>query len=1021
MKNNTNTVRLLAFLSLLLATCLRAGPAGDILAPAQAGSVQIRGWIGNKLDLCLSQRVMSQDINRLVKPFRERTEKDGGGWRCEYWGKWFTSAALGYAYQPTAENRAKLDEAVRALIETQTPDGYIGTYDADHHLGIWDVWGRKYVLLGLIADYDLTGNKAALDAARRELDHLIGEAPADKVNLAETGIDVLKGLAPSSILEPIVLLYQRTGEKRYLDFAESIVARWDVPNKFTPRGLRLIDDALAGVPPRKIGAPKAYEMMSCFEGLCELYRVTGERKYLDAVVSFARSIRKNELMITGSASNQELWADGTRVQTGILEQPMETCVTVTWMKLCSQLLRLTGDPVWADELEVSLYNALLGAMTPQGDWWAYWCPLVGQRVPSPHQHSDVELSCCVANGPRGLLLTPRWALMTARDGPVVNLYAPGTSTAKLADGTEVKIVQETGYPVTDQAAFTVTPSRKGRFVLRLRIPAWSTSTALTVNGDPAPCQPGTYAKLDREWSPGDKVVLNLDLRGRAVRAPSGAPEFAVMRGPIVLALDSRLTAPQNIAVRLQVDDSGHVDLKPCAAKPDDVWMAFEVPFEVRPSHFFNHRQITLAMCDFVSAGNAWSETNLFRVWLPQPLFLGDMFPADTWKLMYPEAQKRPEIPTPSGGAEAVRTLPSESEAAPAPERADTGRYLVGAWMCPLWKPGCRNGKEWDQIKPFPDRQPLLGWYNEGDPGVTDWEIKWALDHGISFFVPCWYREKGNLGKPVRPWLGHWLHEGLFNSRYGDQLRFALLWENGNQRACGVASEKDLLENVVPFWLENYFHRKNYLVLDGKPVLFIYRPEILIKELGGVGPARTAIGKMRDLCIREGFKGLTVIGEYHESPSASLKELKDIGMDFVSSYHWPTFAGRLPSPATPEGLIRAQQMCWKEQEKNASLPGILTVSMGWDSRPWDPKFPESSCWRLDPQDFQKLCMDARAEMDKRPASSLEGRMLLVDNWNEFGEGHYVMPTRQFGFGYLDAIRNVFSTSPKPHSDTAPELR
>lgn len=630
--------------SLLPANPVHAGTIDDTFRFAAPGTVQIQGWAGHKMDLSLSNRVMAQDIGKLIRPFCDRTEMDGSGWRCEYWGKWFTSAALGHACQPTAEHRAKLDEAVKALVATQTPDGYIGTYDASHHLGIWDVWGRKYVLLGLIADYDLTGDKTALDAACREADHLLGEAPPGKVNLTGTGIDVLKGLASSSILEPLVLLYQRTGQKRYLELAGDIVARWNEPGKFTPNGLRLVDDALAGVPPRKIGSPKAYEMMSCFEGLCELYRVTGERKYLDAVVKFAQSIRQTERMIVGSCSNQELWCDGVRTQTEILEQPIETCVTVTWMKLCSQLLRLTGDPVWADELEFSFYNALLGAMTPRGDWWSYWCPLIGQRVPSPFQHSDVQLSCCAANGPRALLLTPRWAVMTAKTGPVINFYAPGTATAKLDDGTEVKLLQETGYPVEDQITLNVSPARKTRFTLRLRIPAWSKKTVLTVNGEAVACEPGSYAMLDREWSENDRVVLKLDLRGRAIPAPSGAPEFAVMRGPIVLALDNRMTKPQDIAVRLQADADGWVDLKACASKPENIWMAFEVPFEVRPSHFFNHRQIRLVMCDFASAGNAWSEQNLYRVWLPQPMFLREMYPSDTWKLMYPDQSSRPQIP-----------------------------------------------------------------------------------------------------------------------------------------------------------------------------------------------------------------------------------------------------------------------------------------------------------------------------------------------------------------------------------------
>lgn len=621
-----------------------APAAEDLLSPAPAGAVQLQGWLGGKLDLCLAKRVMAQDVARLVQPFQARLEHDGSGWRCEYWGKWFTSAALGYGYQPTAAKRAVLDQAVRELLKTQTSDGYIGTYRADCHLGIWDIWGRKYVLLGLLAAHDQLGDPAALAAARRVADQLIAEAPPGKVNIAAAGIDVLKGLAPSSILEPMVLLYRRTGEKKYLAFAQQIVADWDVPNKFAPQGLRLVENALAGTPPLKIGSPKAYEMMSCFEGLCELYRVTGERRYLEAAVKFGQSIRQTERMLVGSASNQELWCDGARTQTEVLEQPLETCVTVTWMKLCLQLLRLTGDPVWADELEVSLYNALLGAMTPDGTWWSYFSPLTGQRVPSTEQHKDVGLSCCVANGPRGLLLTPGWGVMSSSSGPVVNLYAMGTATTKLADGTTVKLVQETTYPAGDHVTLKVLLDQKKRFALALRIPAWSRQTLLTINGEAVACQPGTYARLEREWAPDDKIILRLDLRGRVVPAPSGAPQLAVLRGPVVLALDSRLVQPQDSAVRLVTDAAGCVPLAPATNKPANVWMAFDVPVEVRPSHFFNHHQLKLTLCDFASAGNGWSEQNLYRVWLPQPLFLRQAFVLDTWKLMYPGSKDRPVTP-----------------------------------------------------------------------------------------------------------------------------------------------------------------------------------------------------------------------------------------------------------------------------------------------------------------------------------------------------------------------------------------
>jgi uncharacterized protein len=625
-------------------TAAWAGGVSDKFAPSPAGSVTIDGWLGHKMDLSLRNHVMRPDLERIIRPYRERFEENSGHWRCEYWGKWFTSAALGYAYQPTPAHRAVLDRGVSELVATQTADGYIGTYKDGKHLGIWDVWGRKYTLLGLIADYDETGNAEALAAARRVADHLLKEAPPGEFNLAENGIDVLKGLPSSSVLEPIALLYQRTGEKRYLEMADSIIANWSKPNKFFAKGPQLLEQGLAGVPPVQIGARKAYEMMSCFEGICEMYRITGKQEYLESVINFAQAIRRTELMIHGSGSNQELWCDGSLAQTEILEQPLETCVTSTWMKLCNQLLRLTGDPLWADELEISLYNALVGAMTPDGAWWAYFSPLAGQRVPSHYQHEDVQLSCCVANGPRGLLLTPRWAVMGRTNGLVVNLYAPGSTTQQLANGTEVRLEQQTDYPVSDQIKLIVTPLKKARFTLALRIPAWSVKTSLSVNGEPLGCNSGAYAEITREWLPGDQVMLRLDLRGRAVPAPSGAPQLAVMRGPIVLALDNRLTKPQDIAVRLATDAQGYVQLKPSVDKPAGVWMSFDVPFNVRPKHYFDHYQTTLTMSDYASAGNGWSSENLFRVWLPQPLFLAHAYPQDTWKLMCPGLDACPTIP-----------------------------------------------------------------------------------------------------------------------------------------------------------------------------------------------------------------------------------------------------------------------------------------------------------------------------------------------------------------------------------------
>lgn len=605
----TKSLGLVALLMMGSALPLIAGQLTvvDLFRPAPPGSVTFKGRLGEKLDLCVQNRLLAQDIGSIVAPYQAKTETGSADWRCEYWGKWFTSLALADAYHSTPATREKRDAAVQAFMSTAASDGYLGTRQPEHRLEGWDVWGCKYALLGLIADYDRTHDAAVLDAARRETDVLIGELSPGKTSIADVGD--WNGLPASSVLEPVVLVYERTGEEKYLQFAEYIVKCWSAPSKRLSSGMRLIEDSLAGTPPAKMCAPKAYEMMSCFEGLCELYRATGRRKYLEAAVKLADGIQREEATLVGVGTSNEVWFDGSSKQTGLVMKPMETCVTVTWMKLCDQLLRLTGDVRYADELEKNLYNGLLGAMMPQGQWWAYFDGLMGVRVPSYVQHDDVGLSCCVVNGPRGLMLTPFWAFMQTAGGPVVNLYAPGI--ARLGD---VKLEITGDYPVSDRVGIRVNPAKPEKFTLTLRIPPWSEHTKLMVNGDAVTLTPG-YAKIRRTWRRGDYVAIKFDMNGRVMKLNG---QVALERGPMVLSLDNRLTPAAVGLVTLDL----HPELKPdsAAAKKIGAWMAFDVD--------------GLTFCDYASAGNGFSETNTFRTWLPQPLNVATVYETgQTWQTL----------------------------------------------------------------------------------------------------------------------------------------------------------------------------------------------------------------------------------------------------------------------------------------------------------------------------------------------------------------------------------------------------
>ncbi|MGQ9732111.1 MAG: LamG-like jellyroll fold domain-containing protein [Candidatus Zipacnadales bacterium] len=368
--------------------------------------------------------------------------------------------------------------------------------------------------------------------------------------------------------------------------------------------------------------------------------------------------------------------------------------------------------------------------------------------------------------------------------------------------------------------------------------------------------------------------------------------------------------------------------------------------------------------------------------------------------------------TPVGATLAVEFAPfveqRKYDYVPEPVPAQS-EYLVGAHYCPLWKQGSRSSG-WELIEPFPLRKPVLGWYDEGDPEVADWEIKWCLEHGIQYFVYCWYR--ASQGGPVEQRLGHAIHEGLFGSRYGSLFKFAIMWENQSKSRAGVASEEDLLQNLVPFWINNYFKHPSYLKIDNKPLLFIYRPEFLIDDLGSLEKVRSALQKVRAQCQAAGFNDLLILGEYRGDRPQPLQLMADEGLDYAFAYCWPV----ANNPA-PHVAIEAQEAYWRKWLDMGIIPGLVTLSQGWDSTPWHGK--SSTVWKLSPGEFRSLCERAKAFMDALPEGHLGRRLVLLDNWNEFGEGHYIAPHREYGFGYLDAVRSVFTDAPEEHLDLVPE--
>jgi DUF1680 family protein len=591
----------------------------DKLFSFPASSNKIEGYLGEKINLVVEKRIKSQDADYLVEPFRHKNETHL--WQSEFWGKWILSAIASYDYNHDPEMLTTIQRGVNELLATQMPNGYIGNYSDSARLTQWDIWGRKYTLLGLLAYYDLTGDKTALKSSCRLADNLLSQVGPGKVNIVKTGN--YHGMPSSSILEPMVYLFRRTGDVRYLDFAKYIVEQWESPD-----GPKLISKALEHIPVSERfphpsvwwsydNGQKAYEMMSCYEGLLELYRTTGESSYLKAVEEAVRNIIESEINIAGSGTAFECFYNGAKYQTEPTYHTMETCVTMTWMKLCFNLLRLTENPAYADQIEKSTFNALLASLKGDGSQIAKYSPLGGIRH-AGEQQCGMNINCCNANGPRAFMMLPRFTVMGGQNEICINMYGQSESVVTVNMKNKVSINQVSDYPVSGNIEINVTPDKPESFIIAFRIPEWSKNTTLTINGNViSDLRPGTYKKIDRIWNKSDKVLLSLDMRGRIITLNGYQ---AILRGPLVLARDTRFEDGFIYESAEAKEKNGTVELLLSAKRPGNIWISFTALLILGTDLEGDFRNpLQISFCDFASAGNTWGEDSRYIVWIPKTL------------------------------------------------------------------------------------------------------------------------------------------------------------------------------------------------------------------------------------------------------------------------------------------------------------------------------------------------------------------------------------------------------------------
>lgn len=359
-------------------------------------------------------------------------------------------------------------------------------------------------------------------------------------------------------------------------------------------------------------------------------------------------------------------------------------------------------------------------------------------------------------------------------------------------------------------------------------------------------------------------------------------------------------------------------------------------------------------------------------------------------------------------------------------------YYVAAYVWPschddplgrakLWPEGIG---EWEVIKKgtprfeghYQPRQPLWGYEPDNDPRVVEKWIDAATDHGVNVFVYDWYWYEGG------PFLESALNDGFLKARNNEKMKFYIMWANHDVRynywnVHLYRDNNNILFNAKVDWenfriivervINNYFKRPNYFKINGEPVFSIFSVNKLIESFGGsVEETRKALDYFRDEVKKAGFPGLHLQWNQgggsvmtQEAAERFAARIKELGFDSFAMYNMGGF--------NEDYLVYGANSLKIREQLDAILdiPVFPCVSIGWDDT---PRFPGKGIkdvvhYHNTPESFAALLSKAKRYADTHPE---QPKLITINAWNEWVEGSYLLPDMLNGFGYLEAVKEVF---------------
>lgn len=600
----------------------------------QSGETTIKGYAGKAIDLIVKKQYYDKSLWKVTaEQFRLLSDSEFGDWRGEYWGKLMRGACMTYSVTRDKKLYSILTESVKYMLGFQDEKGRFSTYSVQNEFCWFDVWCRKYVMLAFISYYEICKNKRlkkrVLRAVCKHADYMVKKIGRgrNKTEITETS-ERFGAMNSCSVLGAFVKLYEITKRKNYLDFANYIV------ESGMAKDFDLIsaceDD---GLYPYMFKYTKAYEMTSCVNGVLGYYKATGNKRYLDVAIDFVDKVIATDYTMIGCSGCTEENFDNSSVRQTIYSDKImqETCVTVAFMLLCADLLKITGNAKYAEIIEKSGYNALYGALNTENQTMknamSYKFNDKGEVVVAEHEafvfdsYSPLYLGkraifvggfkimpggrgygCCVSMGGAGTALMGLSAVTENDDGFCLNIY--GDAKIK-TERNGKKVVLDIKASVYDGNGARIKIKSDGaEFVLRARIPSYAENFKVTINGENADYEIDKgYAVLGKVCD-GDSVTVKFKAPIKAVKLNG---KLAFYKGAITLARDERFGEDMKKPIKTEIKKDGRV---PSAKIVKNDKFDSELTAKIKTA---DGEYITL--CDYSSAGkNCDDDNRTVSVW-----------------------------------------------------------------------------------------------------------------------------------------------------------------------------------------------------------------------------------------------------------------------------------------------------------------------------------------------------------------------------------------------------------------------